>query len=253
MKLEDLISLFSEQCVYKPVLRAPGSPKRPTPEKYDIHIYTLDNIADLIEKLRAMPDQGTLNDDKYSIRYLVTPTGQILFAREGKAGLRIKQYHEIIPAHKEIHHRCIAAGNLFFNHDYTQITSINNSSGDFLPLPNCLVWPIKALKDSGLTFAEKFTLNIFHPKNFVGKPVDLELTAEHIRFIEELGVEIPELVECPHSPYVESDCSEDDAKSACEAGLAAQSFFSEAALASSRKKTRLSDEPLCLASGSNTL
>jgi hypothetical protein len=235
MRFDDLVALFASQTVYLPALRAPGSPKRKPKIELEKKIYSLDSLPILINLLRQIQDDDFISDHKYSIRYLVDPSGEIWFAREGKAGTQIMTHCEIIPAHKEIFPECIAAGNLFFNEDFTEITAINNSSGDFLPAPNCLIWPIKQLKNSTLGFSDSFTLNILQNQQLSLHQMNLALSPEQIKQIQELPIDIPQAqhhtTPCsPLSAYEDSSDS-DDEKSADAANFLSHSFFSEPAAA----------------------
>lgn len=244
MHFDDLVDLFSSQTVYFPALRAPGSPKRKQKIELEKKIYSLDTLPSLIHILRQISDDDFTSDHKYSIRYLIDTTGEIWFAREGKAGTQIMTHREIIPAHREIYPECIAAGNLFFNPDFTEITAINNSSGDFLPAPNCLIWPIKKLKNSALSFSDSFTLNILQNQEYTLHQINMALTPQQIKQIQELPIDLPQVQHhtTPCSPLSACDYSSDNEKSADAVNFLSHSFFSEPSAATaplSCKKPRL--------------
>ena len=92
---------------------------------------------------------------KTSIRYIVKTNGDMLFAREGRPG-------RLIAAHRQMSGSCLAAGNIFFNDDFTEIIAVNNQSGDFTPQPHSIIWPLKILLKSSLAFSQDFTLRIYN-------------------------------------------------------------------------------------------
>lgn len=243
MQFDDLLSLFLSQKIYSPVLRAPGSPKRKPRKELEIKIYSLATLPTLIDILRQLPDNDKwFSDEKYSIRYLIDTSGVMLFAREGKAGVQLESAGEIIPAHKEISSECIAAGNLFFNKDFTEIIAINNSSGDFLPDPNCLIWPVKNLKHSRLGFSDSFALHIFNNQGLGCTRINMELSSEQIKRIQELPIDMPQapLHTTPNYPLSANEDSSDDENSQNITKTVSFSIFSQpAAVPLSSKKQRL--------------
>lgn len=244
MQFDDLLNLFLTQKIYFPVLRAPGSPKRKPRKELEIKIYSLATLPTLIDILRQLPDNDKwFSDEKYSIRYLIDTSGVMLFAREGKAGVQLESAGEIIPAHKEISSECIAAGNLFFNKDFTEIIAINNSSGDFLPDPNCLIWPVKNLKHSSLGFSDSFALHIFNNQGHGCTLINMELSPEQIKQIQELPIDMPQapLHTTPNYPLSANEDSSDDENSQNIAKPVSFSIFSQPAAADplGSKKQRL--------------
>ncbi|WP_298623889.1 hypothetical protein [uncultured Legionella sp.] len=117
-----------------PLVRSPQPPSNHL-------IATLQNLNTLIDVLKNLPEESEYSEEKpcysekYSVRYLVTPGMQILFAREGRRETEI-------PGHQQMYSKCLAAGNIFFSKDYSRIQLINNSSGDFCPEDRTIIWPL---------------------------------------------------------------------------------------------------------------
>ena len=96
--------------------------------------------------------------EKYQVRYLLDTEFKFWLATSGPS-----------PAHYQMtgespgNAKCIAAGDLVFNADFTQLIGINNRSGDFKPLFENIRWLIAALvinKDTlPFSIAEKLEIH----------------------------------------------------------------------------------------------
>ncbi len=148
MTLEELIICFRQNLTDKPFYTpVPRPPRRPMRDSsYTHHLYPIRNLRPLIEILKKIDEED--GDQKYSVRYLVTREGRLLCALEGRPG-------RSIPEHKQMRASCLAAGNIYFSADFTEITKITHRSGDFHPAVASLVWPIAAVHLSGATLAKR--------------------------------------------------------------------------------------------------
>ena len=139
MKPLQLLALLRDnlktQAALKPVLRPPGRPSRD--KSYTHNFYDVSHLSALTQELLNL-GSGYDYNEKYGVRYLVETNGRIVFAREGRPG-------KYIPGHKQISTRCLAAGNIYFNEDYSKIVKINHESGDFHPGIETLVHPLAIL------------------------------------------------------------------------------------------------------------
>jgi len=154
MNFKTLLSLFTPAVIYSPVVRAPQAPGKKKSE-HSPPIYNFDSLSTLIEVLKSLVLDEMEPECKTSIRYIVKTNGNMLFAQEGRPG-------RSIPAHRQMSWDCLAAGNIFFNDDFTEIIAINNQSGDFKPQPHSIIWPLKILLTSPLAFSQDFTLRIYN-------------------------------------------------------------------------------------------
>ena len=149
MTLEELnasfIACLAKKTTYDPVKRQPKRPRRDN--SYQHILYPIQQLAALTAVLRTVDDDAC----KYSVRYLVTTEGKLLFAQEGLPGFSI-------PKHRQIREKCLAAGNVYFSDDYKSITKINHCSGDFHPSADSLIWPIAALYLLKAPIAVPFTV-----------------------------------------------------------------------------------------------
>lgn len=158
MTAEELLHLLANNLkntkYYTPVNRGPQKPSKT--KKYSHNFYDIVHLSLLTEQLKGLSKPIDEEDYQYkfSIRYLVDIQGRIIFAREGKPGA-------LIPAHKQIASMCLAAGNIFFNQDYSKIIKINNESGDFHPESPSLVHPLAILLATALDLvAEELLIDI---------------------------------------------------------------------------------------------
>lgn len=172
MNVTDLMDLFGffienieAECLFnsfKPVLRCPPPPLNLymlfsiAPDELK-KTYDLSALSSLILKLKNKSSEIEDENEyaqKYSVRYLITPDWQIIFAPEGAPS-------QLIPSHREMNHQCLAAGNLYFSHDYNCVTGINNQSGDFKPSMFSIIWTILMLNDSGLKIHDNFFIDLY--------------------------------------------------------------------------------------------
>ncbi|MBA2709514.1 MAG: hypothetical protein H0U57_02855 [Tatlockia sp.] len=117
-------------------------------------IYTLNTLNELVEEERL----SSFKDKPVTLRFLLTPTYELLFAREGTP-------NHIIPPHFAMTNKsqneanCITAGNVKINKK-GEIVFISNKSGDFQPAWDSLQFGISALLACDANFAE--TLIVEH-------------------------------------------------------------------------------------------
>jgi hypothetical protein len=140
---QDLINFLRDKHEYYPLTRM--DQKKLYSGEPEHVIVTLNNISTLVNELkhselddfkeRFYNENDPTYSEKYSLRYLVTPNMQILFAKEG-------QLSKSIPGHRHMADTCLAAGNIFFSKDYSRFTLITHDSGDFKPNANSLLWPL---------------------------------------------------------------------------------------------------------------
>lgn len=140
---QDFINFLSDKHPYYPLVRL--DQKKLYSGEPEHVVVTLNNITTLVNELKQSEldeyEERTYNEnaptysEKYSLRYLVTPNMQMLFAKEG-------QLSKTIPGHRHMADTCLAAGNIFFSKDYSRVTMITHDSGDFQPNANSLLWPI---------------------------------------------------------------------------------------------------------------
>lgn len=138
----DLINFLSSEHQYYPLYRL--DQKKLYSGEPEHVIATLNNVNTLLAELKASEldeyedsiydESAPAYSEKYSLRYLVTPNMQMLFAKEG-------QLSKIVPGHKYMADTCLAAGNIFFSKDYSRVILITHDSGDFQPNANSLLWP----------------------------------------------------------------------------------------------------------------
>ena len=156
MNLTDLRDLFSET-FQQPLLRKPLSrvPDAPKADNSYIHLfYPIKALPELINMISNLDIRDGYHN-KFSVRYIVLPRGEIFFSREGKPG------HDI-PAHRAMGSKCLAAGNIYFSDDYQFITKINHQSGDFHSTQGSLVWPLAAILLTNTAISNPFKLDISH-------------------------------------------------------------------------------------------
>jgi len=163
MTLNDLFSSFFEsEKIYSPVKRPPQTPS--SQKSYKHCFYPLLKLDALIAELKKLSDDE--DENKFSVRYLVTPDKKIIFAREGREG-------RDIPAHKSMNSTCLAAGNIFFSPDFKLITKINHQSGDFHPDMASLLWPLAILSLMKAPLANPFIIEVGgDPKSTILLEVD---------------------------------------------------------------------------------
>ena len=121
--------------IFSPKRRPPLKPRRDP--SYLRKYYDIAHLDPFISKLSAL-DDGYEYEEKFGARYLVNTEGRLVFTREGRAG-------KYVARHKDIANKCLAAGNIYFNEDYSKIIKINHESGDFHPTIESLVYPLAAL------------------------------------------------------------------------------------------------------------
>lgn len=121
--------------IFSPKRRPPLKPRRDP--SYLRKYYDIAHLDRFISELSALDDDYEY-EEKFGARYLVNTEGRLLFTREGRAG-------KYVARHKDIANKCLAAGNIYFNEDYSQIIKINHESGDFHPTIESLVYPLAAL------------------------------------------------------------------------------------------------------------
>lgn len=166
--------------IYTPVFRGPS--RMEGLKSFRHSFYPMSKLSVLIDLLKKMP-LDTFDEDNFdifSVRYLVTTDKQILFAREGEAS-------KLIPGHRQMRSKCIAAGNIFFSRDFKFITKINHQSGDFHPSASSLFWPLAILHAMQAPLAEQFTIEISGVFN-----EDFALCSETVTTLEELKALIPQ-------------------------------------------------------------
>jgi hypothetical protein len=119
--------------------------------------YELENLYQLPKSNVCDDDDLELHDAKYQaqklkmLRFLLTTSGEMRFAREGRP---VAKY---IPPHYMMGD-CLTAGNMLVN-PQNEIVKINNKSGDFRPNGNTLQYAIMSLrlitlKHSGIKIAD---------------------------------------------------------------------------------------------------
>ncbi len=115
-------------------------------------IHTLNSLNELVEGKR----KSLSNDKPITLRFLLTPTYELLFAPEGIPS-------DIVPPHfamtdkSQIEAQCITAGNVKINKE-GKIVYISNKSGDFTPLWDSLQFGISALLACNANFADTLTI-----------------------------------------------------------------------------------------------
>lgn len=155
---------YDDQTTYTPVTRPPQKPSHDRSYRHNIyHVNQLNSLIETLKELSCFDENDRLN--KYSIRYLVTPDEKLLLAREGKPG-------RDIPGHKEICNRSLAAGNIFFSDDFSEITKINHQSGDFCPDVGSMVWAIAILLKTNVSLAKKLIIETSYIDEQGGFKVD---------------------------------------------------------------------------------
>ncbi len=111
---------------------------------YRVTTYTIYPFGQLWQLLAELASPQNPEDDpdyKYRIRFLIDADLVIWFAREGIAD-------HTIPAHYQMTGmplttaRCIAAGNITFSNDFTEIIGFNHKSGDFRAPFNTVKWAL---------------------------------------------------------------------------------------------------------------
>ncbi len=112
----------------------------PAPLTSDLtcNIYPLRHLSTLIQKIqeKSIPIR--------TIRYLVDSSKNIWFAEEG-APSKTTPAHCRMTGNPPAQSICIAAGNIGFSDDFTQINMVNNKSGDFKPNFDSVKWPLAIL------------------------------------------------------------------------------------------------------------
>ncbi|MBA2711613.1 MAG: hypothetical protein H0U57_13620 [Tatlockia sp.] len=118
----------------------------------DYRIYTLNTLNELVEKERL----SSSNDKPVTLRFLLTPAYELLFAREGIPSNNIPP-HFAMTDKSQIEARCITAGNVKINKE-GKIVYISNKSGDFTPVWDSLQFGISALLACNANFAESLKI-----------------------------------------------------------------------------------------------
>ncbi|MBA2651974.1 MAG: hypothetical protein H0U73_06900 [Tatlockia sp.] len=111
-------------------------------------IYTLNTLNELVGVVR----KSSSNDKPVILRFLLTPTYELLFAREGLPSKHIPP-HFAMTDKSPIEAKCITAGNVKINKE-GKIVYISNKSGDFTPFWDSLQFGISALLACNTNFAE---------------------------------------------------------------------------------------------------
>lgn len=157
MNLDEIRALFltafQNRKVIKPRLESSMLKMR----GYRHCIYSYAALPALQQILKTVPEthfslgHQTNEVFKYSVRYVIDPSGTIWFAQEGAKG-------NSTPTHSQINEHCIAAGNVIFSNNYERIIKINNKSGHFEPGIETLVWTIAALLSLNAPLAQEIEL-----------------------------------------------------------------------------------------------
>jgi hypothetical protein len=123
-------------------------------------IYPFHCLGDLLTRLRLTCPTNTAffdYDDDYkeshSVRFVVRPTGEIVFSPEGQIGSNR-------PSHAQLSEYCLASGVIVFSDDYSEIIEITNKSGHHLPNESSFLWPLAILFQLGASFASDIKLTI---------------------------------------------------------------------------------------------
>ncbi|MBA2711323.1 MAG: hypothetical protein H0U57_12125 [Tatlockia sp.] len=111
-------------------------------------IDTLNTLNELVEKERI----SSSNDKPITLRFLLTPTYELLFAPEGEPSNNIPP-HFAMTDKSQNEAKCITAGNVKINKE-DKIVYISNKSGDFTPAWDSLQFGISALLACNANFAE---------------------------------------------------------------------------------------------------
>ncbi|AHE66082.1 hypothetical protein [Legionella oakridgensis] len=178
MTLEELSALFTtrlaEVVSYAPVPRPPATPRHDRTIKHTL--YPIEHLPELIAELEKLDDAE--GDKKFSVRYLVDEENVLWLAREGKPGRHI-------PAHRQMRDNCLAAGNIFFSQDFTEITKINHQSGDFHPDAASLLWPLAILNCMKTTLSNPCVIEVSRitPAGNFEREQELSVTPEEMAFI----------------------------------------------------------------------
>ncbi|MBA2709434.1 MAG: hypothetical protein H0U57_02410 [Tatlockia sp.] len=114
----------------------------------NFRIDTLNTLNELVEEERA----SLSNDKPVTLRFLLTPTYELLFAPEGLPSKQIPP-HFAMTDKSQIEAKCITAGNVKINKE-GEIVYISNKSGDFTPFWDSLQFGISALLACNANFAE---------------------------------------------------------------------------------------------------
>ncbi|MBA2652743.1 MAG: hypothetical protein H0U73_10820 [Tatlockia sp.] len=109
-------------------------------------IYTLNTLNELVVK------KSSSTDKPVTLRFLLTPTYELLFAQEGTPSTIIPP-HFAMTDKTQIEAKCITAGNVKINKE-GKIVYISNKSGDFTPVWDSLQFGISALLACNANFAE---------------------------------------------------------------------------------------------------
>lgn len=187
MTLKELSALFTarltEDISFAPVRRPPATPRRDRTSKHTL--YPIEHLSELITELEKLDDDE--GNKKFSVRYLVDEEHVLWLAREGKPG-------RYVPAHRQMRESCLAAGNIFFSKDFTQITKINHQSGDFHPDAASLLWPLAILNSMKAPLSDSCVIEIGHLSLSGDFEIasELSLTSEEMTFILSDSVAVQE-------------------------------------------------------------
>ena len=88
--------------------------------------------------------------------------------------------------------KCLAAGNLFFNPQMSEVIAMNHQSGDFEPPISSLVFALQALIHSGIPVSRDFFLILSYYTESGCKSEQIGMTQELNTFINNLPEDEPE-------------------------------------------------------------
>ena len=143
---------------------------------YSHQVFSYQSLPSLLAKLKNEASSSWFDEDDYTVRYLVTDTGEMWFARSGAPSKNT-------PSHADMtNSQCIAAGDILWSQDFTKIIRINNKSGHFKGHHSTLVWALGSLFAYGANFNSDLELE-FHLND--------ASTESHIFTLEQLRSLIP--------------------------------------------------------------
>lgn len=156
MNLESIRAAFQNAFEASEIIRVKLPPDAPC--YYEYKIYPLKCLAQLRDEVRHFADgdmaYSSNNSDfvaNYAVRFVVDVDGVIHFTREGPRTTSV-------PAHSDITHRVLTAGNLYFSEDYSRIVKITNKSGHFQPAFGTLVFALPLILASDFPLADEICL-----------------------------------------------------------------------------------------------
>lgn len=134
-------------------------------------IYSMNTLSDLIKASRLVHNEATV-----SLRFLLTPQFELLFAMEGLVNAHIPPHFAMTGLKKE-DAQCITAGVITINLD-NKIEFISHQSGCFRPSWDSLQYGLLALFACGAQFADD--IHIENVRTFSGFCINREQMKKYL-------------------------------------------------------------------------